>query len=306
MTEPFPDAHADPRDYQRGVFVTLVGAAVNVVLIVGKCWAGLAAGSQALFADGIHSVSDLLSDGVVIMGLRWGRRGEDDCHPFGHGRIETLASMVVGVTLIAAAAGMAVSAALTIRSGVAEPPGLLALGVAIASILSKEGMFQYTRLVGRKIQSEALMSNAWHHRSDALSSLAVLVGVAASAIRPSWAVLDPVAAIVVSLLIGRVGASFVFSAIQEFIDTAPESDIVSQIGVCALSVEGVKEVHDLRARTSGGRVFVEIHVTVDGNMSVKEGHAVAKGVELCLRDQVPRLVKALVHVDPDNESGETR
>jgi cation diffusion facilitator family transporter len=285
-------------EYRQGYRVTIVGAIVNAVLIACKLWGGLVSGSQALIADSIHSLSDLASDFVVVLGLRYGRKGEDENHPFGHGRIETLASMFVGVVLVGAGAGMAIAAARELASGPARSPGAAAVIVAAVSIVAKELLFHYTRMVGRRIESSALMSNAWHHRSDALSSVAVLAGVVGARINGEWAALDSVAAVLVAVLIIKVGGEFIFSAIKEFIDTAPDAVTVRTIASCAEGVPGVLQIHDLRARTSGGKVFVEIHITVDGDITVREGHSVAKEVERCLIDLVPSCSKAIVHVDP--------
>jgi cation diffusion facilitator family transporter len=152
--------------------------------------------------------------------------------------------------------------------------------------------------VGKRIQSPALITNAWHHRSDALSSVAVVIGVAAGLINEEWRFLDSVAAILVAALISQVGADFVKSGIKELVDTAPENEIMNRIVTCAGAVEGVRDIHDLKARTSAGKVFVEIHIAVDGEIPVREGHEVAKQVETCLIKDVPRLSKAIVHVDP--------
>ncbi len=281
-----------------GLFVILAGAAANILLIAFKIWGGWVASSQALIADGVHSISDLLSDAVVMLGLKMGREAEDPEHPFGHGRIETLASLFVGALLTAAAAYMAWTAIESLRLGAYCRPTMLAVWVAIFSILTKEALYHYTKRVGRRIRSTAVMSNAWHHRSDALSSVAALIGVAGAQVRPEWAFLDPVASLAVSLLIGKVGVAFAREALREFIDTAPEPEVIDEIQRCAYTIKGVRDVHDLRARTSGGRVFIEAHVTVDGEMTVREGHDVAKAVEMCLLDNVPNLEKAIIHVDP--------
>lgn len=285
-------------EYRQGRNVTLVGSAVNLVMIFIKIAGGVAFRSQALIADGVHSLSDLFSDVVVLLGLKFGRDEEDEEHPFGHGRIETLSALLVGILLAGAGIGMAWSAVLTIRAGTILQPHFLAIFVAFISVLAKEALYQYTRIVGKRINSPALMSNAWHHRTDAFSSVAVLIGVAGAQIDAAWAVLDPVAAIVVSVLILKAGASFVVAAIKEFIDTAPDKEVLDHISRCAYKVQGVHDVHDVRARTSGGNIIIEIHVTVDGEMTVREGHDVAKAVEQCLLEEVPNLAKALVHVDP--------
>ena len=250
-------------EYREGRNVTLVGSVTNIVLVFLKIAGGFLFHSQALIADGIHSVSDLLSDVVVLFGLKLGRGEEDAEHPFGHGRIETLSALLVGILLGGAGIWMAVSAGLEIHSGIIPHPSYLALVVAVVSVLAKEILYHYTRIVGERINSPAIITNAWHHRSDALSSVAVLIGIAGAQIKPSWAALDPIAAIIVSALIVKVGASFVVSAIKEFIDTAPNKAVMNRIQQCACAITGVEEVHDIRARTSGGKVFVEIHITVD-------------------------------------------
>jgi cation diffusion facilitator family transporter len=288
-------------DYRQGKTVTLVGMVANLVLIVIKIVGGFASRSQALIADGIHSLSDLLSDFVVLVGLKWGRQSEDEDHPFGHGRIETLSSLLVGVLLIGAGVGMGVAAARDLYLSETHHPSGLAILIAFISVLSKEALYHYTRIVGKRINSPALMSNAWHHRSDALSSVAVIIGVAGAIFLEGWESLDSWAALLVSLLIAKVGASFIVSAIKEFIDTSPGKDVVTHIESCASTVDGVTDVHDLRARTSGGEVFVEIHITVNGDITVRRGHEVAKEVEMCLKDRVPHLGKAIVHVDPSEE-----
>jgi len=287
--------------YLQGRNVTLVGMAANLVLIFLKLWGGVVARSQALIADGLHSLSDLLSDFVVLLGLKLGRAEEDARHHFGHGRIETLASSLVGISLAGAGIAMGWAAGRDIWLGKVHNPTSLAILVAFVSVVSKEFLYHYTRVVGKRIQSPALMSNAWHHRSDALSSVAVIVGVAGALLIPGWGVLDSWAALVVSVLIIKVGTSFVWSATKEFIDTAPHKDVLREIAGCAASVEGVKDVHDLRARTSGGKVFVQLHIVVDGEIPVRRGHDIAKEVETCLIERVPHLSTAIVHVDPADE-----
>ena len=284
--------------YRRGLSVTLTGMVVNILLIVLKIWGGYVAHSHALLADGVHSISDLATDVVVLAGLKIGRSVEDERHPFGHGRIETLASMIVGVALVGAGLYIAWSATQIIIAGTSGHPTYIAIVIAVLSVVSKECLYQYTKYVGKKLNSPALLSNAWHHRSDALSSIAVIVGVAAAQIRPDWGILDCWAAIVVAVMIVHVGGTFIISSVSEFIDTAPEPDVVKRIVECATEVDGVRNVHDLRARTSGGKVFVELHVEVDGEISVRHGHSIAKAVEKCLITEINHLSKATIHVDP--------
>jgi cation diffusion facilitator family transporter len=285
-------------DYKQGRNITVIGAVVNLALMALKLWGGFISRSQALIADGIHSLSDLAGDMVVLLGIRWGREDEDDRHPFGHGRIETLASLIVGLMLFLAGGGMFFMAVKALLTWDLSNPTPMAILVAVVSIIAKEILYQYTKRVGQRIDSPALISNAWHHRSDALSSVAVVIGVAAGAINPDWRFLDSVAAIVVAGLIMKVGGEFVLEGIRELVDTAPDAEVIKRIEVCAGAVEGVHGVHDLKARTSGGKVFAEIHIIVDGAIPVRDGHDVAKAVENCLIDEIPRLSKAIVHVDP--------
>lgn len=286
-------------EYTQARNVTIVGAIVNLGLMILKIWGGIISGSQALVADGIHSLSDLASDGVVLMGVKWGREGEDENHPFGHGRIETLSSLIVGLMLIITGLGILYSAGETLLLRQTPNPTLAGLVIAILSIVSKEALYQYTKRVGQRINSLALISNAWHHRTDALSSVAVVIGISAGMINHEWRFLDAIAAVVVAALVVKVGYDFVGAGVMELIDTAPDGTIVKQIEDCACSVGLVKGVHKIRARASGGNIFVEIHIIVDGKMRVSEGHDVAKEVENCLIAQVPSLSKAVVHVDPD-------
>ncbi len=286
-------------EYTQARNVTVIGAIVNIGLMILKIWGGIVSGSQALVADGIHSLSDLASDGVVLMGVKWGREGEDENHQFGHGRIETLSSLIVGLMLIGAGMGMLYAAGDTLVLGRTPNPTATGLLIAFLSIFSKELLYQYTKRIGQKINSLALISNAWHHRTDALSSVAVVFGIAAGMINPDWRFLDAIAAIVVAALVVKVGYEFVAAGVKELVDTAPDGSVINRIEDCACSVERVKGVHKIRARTSGGNIFVEIHIIVDGELQVREGHDVAKEVESCLIAQVPTLSKAVVHVDPD-------
>ncbi len=286
---------------QDGRSVTLTGAVVNAILIVFKFFAGIYGNSQALIADAVHSISDLFTDAVVLIGLRLGRKAPDEKHHFGHARIETLASAIVGIALIATAIYLGLEAAYNIYHSTGTHPTSLALLGAGVSIILKEALYHYTLRTGRRLKSQLLVANAWHHRSDAFSSVAVLLGVAGTQINPSWYILDSFAALLVSLFIVKVGLTFLKKSLLEFIDTAPRPEVVSRIKQCALSVEGVIESHDLRARTSGGLYQIEIHIVVDGRLTVFEGHRIAKEVEACLIKEIEDLTRVVVHIDPKVE-----
>lgn len=283
---------------KEGRTVTLVGALVNSVLIVLKFGAGIFGHSQALIADGVHSVSDLFTDVIVFVGLRMGRKAPDERHQFGHARIETLASSLVGIALLATALYIGIEAALNIYRHTESHPTELALYGAILSILLKEGLYHYTLRAGRRIKSKLIVANAWHHRSDSLSSVAVLLGVGGTLIHPSWHALDSYAALLVSFFIVKVGLDTLRDSLREFTDTAPPPKILETISTCARGVPGVLDMHDLRVRTSGGLYQMETHIVVDGQLSVFEGHRIAKAVEHCLAEEIADLDRVIVHLDP--------
>jgi cation diffusion facilitator family transporter len=287
-----------------GVSVTLVGVLVNAFLILFKFLAGVFGQSQALIADAVHSISDLFTDFVVLLGLKIGRKVPDERHHFGHARIETLASAIVGLALIATALYLGIKASLNIYHHIEYHPTWLALVGAGVSITLKESLYHYTIHIGRRIKSSAIMANAWHQRSDALSSVAVLLGVAGAHIEPSWHILDSYAALCVSFFIIKVGLEILWGAIREFTDTAPQPKILGKIRQCTLSVDGVIDMHDLRVRTSGGLYQMELHIVVDGQLTVNEGHRIAKAVEGCLAEEVADLDRIIVHVDPEMEEKE--
>ena len=281
--------------------VTIIGAVVNSALILLKFLGGTFGHSQALIADAVHSVSDLFTDAVVLLGIRWGRKEPDENHPFGHARIETLASAIVGLALIVTAIFLGVHASLNIYNHkVYHPTGLAIWGAAV-SILFKEALYQYTVYIGHRIKNNLVIANAWHHRSDALSSVAVLLGVIGARLRPSWHILDSYAALLVSFFIIKVGLDIIRNTLREFLDTAPHPDVLDTIKSCIKSVEGVIDTHDMKVRTSGGLYQMETHIVVDGKLSVVEGHAIAKDVEACLIGEISDLGQIIIHVDPKEE-----
>ena len=282
--------------------VTLAGAALNGLLILLKFSAGIIGKSQALIADAAHSVSDLATDAVVLFGLRIGSKSPDEEHPFGHARIETLASAIVGLALIVTALFLGVKAAFDIYLHAEYFPANIALMGAVVSIVTKEALYHYTVYTGRRIKSQLIVANAWHHRSDALSSVAVLLGVIGTRINPAWHMLDSFAAGLVSFFIVKVGLRILGNSLREFTDTAPKIDTLDSIRHCARNVEGVRDIHDLRVRTAGGLYQMEIHITVDGHIPVVDGHRIAKQVERCLSEEIERIDRVIVHVDPDPDS----
>lgn len=281
-----------------GRSVTLVGALANGLLILLKFTAGIFGQSQALIADAVHSISDLVTDVVVLIGIRMGRKAPDDKHHFGHARIETLSSAIIGFALIGTALYLGLEASMNIYNHTEYHPTSLALVGAGLSIAVKEVLYHYTVRTGRKIQSQLVIANAWHHRSDAFSSVAVLLGVAGALINPSWHILDAFAALLVSFFIVKIGLNILAGCVGEFTDAAPKTEDLNKIKSCIISVEGVLEMHDLRVRTSGGRFQMETHIVVNGQLTVAQGHRIAKKVERCLLEEIKNIDRVIVHVDP--------
>ncbi|MCB2186813.1 MAG: cation diffusion facilitator family transporter [Deltaproteobacteria bacterium] len=294
------DRQDGKRDGQR---ITWIGVLANSFLIVLKFLAGIYGHSQAMIADAVHSVSDFITDAVVLVGLAAGRAAPDDRHPFGHGKIETLSSTVVGLALLAVAVFLGVESGSDIYHHRQTNPTWLALAGAAVSILIKEILYQYTVIVGRRIKSPAVVANAWHHRSDALSSVAVFIGLLGAQIRPEWHILDAYAALVVSFFIFKVGVDVLWASLKEIVDTAPDSETQAHIENCITSVSGVMEYHDLKVRSSGGLLQIQVHVLVNGGLTVAQGHEIAKNVEHCILDRVEDSGQVLVHVDPDHPTG---
>ena len=283
----------------KGRRVTWLGLWVNLVLIGLKTAVGLWGNSRALLADAAHSASDLVSDILVLVGLKLGRAPADQEHPWGHGRVETLASALVGVSLLAAALAIMWDAANLLCAHGGDRPAGLAIWTAAAGVLIKEALYRYTLAVAKRLESPLLKANAWHHRTDALSSLAVLVGVAGAALSPALWLLDPLAALIVGVMVLKAAGSIIWQSCRELVDTSPASDTIQDIERQAAGITGVMEVHDLMVRSAGGRLLIELHVVVDGSQSVRQGHTIAKEVEHRLLDGANRVARVTVHVDPD-------
>ncbi len=284
--------------------VTVVGAIVDFILGVTKIVVGWIAHSEALVADGVHSLSDLATDFIVLYAARHSHRDADEDHPYGHGRIETLATVGLGVMLILVAFGLAWDA--VGRIGAPDQlftPGALALVVAMLSILSKEALYQYTIAVARRLKSNMLMANAWHHRSDAISSIVVFIGVAGAMM--GYHYLDAVAAVAVSVMIAKIGFDLVLSSTRELIDTALEPELVESIRQAITRVNGVRALHMLRTRRSGGQALADVHLQVDPRISVSEGHQIGDTVRRELLDRFDEVTDVTVHIDPEDDEKES-
>jgi len=292
----------DPYDarYRDIRVVTIVGAIVDLLLGAAKVVVGLAAGSQALIADGIHSFSDLATDFLVLFAAKHAHRKADVEHPYGHGRIETVATVVLGVSLVLVAIGISYDAARRLLDPeLLLHPGMLALVVALVSVVSKEIIYQYTARAARRLRSKMLLANAWHSRSDAISSIVVVIGVIGT--MAGFQYLDAVAAVVVALMIAKIGWDLLWKSLQELIDTALEPGEVAEIRDTIMSVNGVRACHMLRTRHSGSDVLADVHILVDPVLSVSEGHQIGETVRRRLIDTNENVSDVTVHIDPEDD-----
>jgi cation diffusion facilitator family transporter len=292
----------DPRHvrYREIRKVTLIGSVVDLVLGVVKIAVGLFAGSQALIADGVHSLSDLATDFLVIFAAKHAHREADEEHPYGHGRIETVATVALGVALAIVAVGISIDA---FRRMASEETllhhGVWALVIALISVASKEYIYQYTARVARRLRSNMMHANAWHSRSDAISSIIVVIGVGGA--MAGFPYLDEVAAIAVALMIAKIGWDLLWTSLQELIDKALEPELVEDIRQRILEVDGVRACHMLRTRTSGSDSLVDVHLQVDPTLSVSEGHQIGERVRKRLIGEVEHVADVTVHIDPEDD-----
>jgi cation diffusion facilitator family transporter len=278
--------------------VTWIGLFVNLVLAAIKFAAGIFGRSQALVADAIHSLTDLTTDIAVIAGSHYWSRPPDENHPYGHRRLETLVTVFIGVMLIAAGIGIGWKAISTLQEKQATTPGWIAVLAALVSIVCKESIYRWTAITGRRVKSAALAANAWHHRTDALSSLPVLIAVAGARLFPSWSFLDRVGAVVVSIFILHASIKIIWPGISELIDVGAPTETRKKIRDLALKNEGVLQVHDIRTRYISSSIQVDLHIVVEGLLTVREGHDIADDVKARIIDAIPEVLDVVVHVDP--------
>ena len=288
--------------YSQGKRVTWIGALGNVVLSIVKFVAGIAGRSEALIADAVHSISDLVSDVVVLVSLKVSSRPVDEDRPYGYGRVETVGTGILGIILIIVGINIFWNAIETINAGVNYIPKTIALAGAFISIIVKEGMYHYTVRVGKKIHSPSIIANAWHHRSDALSSVASLFGIGAAMM--GWPIFDPIAAILVTVLILKVGLETTMDSFKDIIDTSVKKEIRDKIIDATLSTAGVITYHDLKTRKMGSEILVDIHIELNPWMNVYEAHCIADEVRDMIIDKVRNISDVLVHIDPEGEAND--
>jgi cation diffusion facilitator family transporter len=276
--------------------ITLWGILVNLFLFSIKIFIGVLVGSSALLADGFHSLSDLATDFVVLAGVRLSSRPPDDAHPYGHKRFETLASQIVGFVLLAVGFGFIWRAGTWIFRGVKSYPGFMVLVVAGVSVIAKEIIFFLTRKISRETYSAALYANAWHHRSDSLSSGAVLVGGVASLL--GWGHADHMATLVVGLMIMGVAGKILYEGLIEVTEHSADRETIQKIKNILLGEKDVFDWHALRTRKVGGELFVDVHILVDPDISVKQSHEICSKIEDEIQRKLIKPVNVLIHIEP--------
>lgn len=291
--------------------VTLLGTVGNLVLCAFKFIAGVLGRSSAMVADAVHSLSDLLTDVIVLVMVRFSSRPRDNEHNYGHGKFETLATAIIGILLFAVGIGLFYNGAKDVwgfyHGSPLNPPGMIALIAALVSILVKEGLYHYTMRMGIALKSPAVQANAWHHRSDALSSLGTTIGIAGAIILgPKWAVLDPIAAVVVSVLIMRVAWQLFKPCIDELLEHSLDPDTEKSILDILNSEPQVSDVHNLRTRKIGPVSSVEAHVRMPDDMTVKQSHDITRRLEDGLRALLGDDTYVNIHVEPKSSTHPSR
>lgn len=302
------DTNVTPNREKKIYRVTLAGSLVNLFLLLFKFVAGIAGHSAAMLADAVHSLSDFVTDVVVVFFVRMSNKPEDKGHDYGHGKYETLATVIIGLLLLAVGVGILwngiTSIYAFIQGETLSPPGLVALVAALLSIGSKEMLYRYTVVWGRRLHSQAVVANAWHHRSDALSSIGTAVGIGGAIVLGSrWSVLDPIAAVVVSLFIIKVAVQLLVPNVDELLEKSLPEEVERDIEEAVLSFPGVSEPHHLRTRRIGSYCSVDLHVRMDGNIRLAEAHRTATDIEHKLKELLGEGTLINIHVEPLKKDG---
>ena len=298
------DRKKESKSRQKEIYrVTLVGAAVTVILLLFKFVAGIMGHSSAMIADAVHSLSDFMTDVIVIIFVRISGKPKDKSHDYGHGKYETLAMTIIGVALLVVAVGILYSGIMKIvawMKGVElEAPGMLALWAALLSIVLKETTYRYSMVNALQLQSQAVEANAWHHRSDALSSIGTAIGISGAIfLGQRWTVLDPIASLIVGWFIVKVSINLLQRGIGDLMEQSLPDEVETEILYLAASVSGVESPHDLRTRRIGNHYAIELHILMDGDISLREAHDKASEVEELLRQHYGTETHVVVHVEP--------
>lgn len=289
---------------EKGIYkVTIIGSIVNILLLAFKFIAGILGNSAAMIADAVHSFSDFITDIIVIAFVKVSSRPKDKGHEYGHGKYETLATLVIGIVLLFVGIWIIYNGVMDtisiLKGNEVKSPDLIALIAALVSIILKEWLYRYTIIKGKSLKSQAVIANAWHHRSDALSSIGTAIGIGgAFFLGDKWSVLDPLAAIIVSSFIIKAAVSLIIPSINDLVEKALPHEIEQEIISIASSVNGVIEPHDLHTRRIGNSYAIELHILVDGNITLKEAHDLASTVENRIMDKFGPETHVMIHPEP--------
>ncbi|MGE4215222.1 MAG: cation diffusion facilitator family transporter [Anaerotignaceae bacterium] len=274
-------------------FTTIIA---NVILSVLKLIAGILGRSSAMIADGVHTISDVITTIAVIIGMHFSNKPADADHPYGHEKIECVVAKMLSLALLATALGIGASGIKTILSGQFSTPTPIALGAAFISIISKEWMYQYTVRAAKQINSTALKADAWHHRSDALSSIGTLLGIGGAMM--GFQILDPIASLVVSVLVIKVSVEIYISCFNQLVDRAAPLEVIAKIQETIINVPGVICIDDVKTRMHGSVMYVDAEISVDGNLSVSNGHKIAENVHQQIEKEILGVKHCMVHINP--------
>ena len=292
---------------ERSIYrVTILGSIVNLLLLVFKFAAGILGHSAAMVADAVHSLSDFVTDIIVLLFVRISNKPQDESHDYGHGKYETLATALIGVILFFVGLGILWNGGMSIwhviQGQPLEAPGSMALVAALVSIVAKELLYQYTVLVGKRVDSQAVVANAWHHRSDALSSIGTASGIGgAILLGDDWRVLDPIAAVVVSLFILKMAYKLVVPSFEELMDRSLSEEIEADIRKVLLEFPEASQPHNLRTRRIGNNCSVDVHIRMDGNLTLAHSHEITRAMEQRLRELLGQGTFINIHVEPRKE-----
>lgn len=278
--------------------VSIVSVIWNVLLSAGKLFAGIFANSGAMISDAVHSASDVFSTIIVMIGVKISGKDSDNDHPYGHERLECVAAIILATVLAATGIGIGYGAVVKIMAGNynVEMPGILALVAAVVSILVKELMFWYTRYYAKQIDSSALMADAWHHRSDSLSSIGALIGIIGA--RLGFGIMEPLASVVICIFIEKAAYDIFMDAVNKMVDKSCDDETMEKIKACAMNIPGVENIDLLRTRVFGNKIYVDMEIAADGNRTLDETHAVAESVHDAIEKEFPKVKHIMVHVNP--------
>ena len=278
--------------------VSIVSVIWNLLLSAGKLFAGIFANSGAMISDAVHSASDVFSTIIVMIGVKISGKDSDNDHPYGHERLECVAAIILATVLAATGIGIGYGAVVKIMAGDynVEMPGILALVAAVVSILVKELMFWYTRYYAKQIDSSALMADAWHHRSDSLSSIGALICIIGA--RLGFGIMEPLASVVICIFIEKAAYDIFMDAVNKMVDKSCDDETMEKIKACAMNIPGVENIDLLRTRVFGNKIYVDMEIAADGNKTLDETHAVAERVHDAIEQEFPKVKHIMVHVNP--------